>query len=477
MMTKIILPGSQDFGVLSAQLIKVSSSGLRGNDFQALIKRAGHEFADALHRVKLASGETPVHLIALGATEFYGPNRNGDGFKEATCRKHHQTFVKHARFYRDHANKDPRKSYGLVKLSVYNEPMHRIELLVALNGTKEAAERNSGLLADQEMEKLAKGDDLGVSMACKVPYDICAGCGNQAKTRADYCTGTDEGGLCKRGGVRNHMTFVHDDGFINHVDNPNPVWFDISKVFRPADRIAYTSGILKAASAAHLGGAQIAEYLGVTPPPELNDNNGEVRGDVLKAAQRLAGLERDIEKMGADKFALSFSPYIQNKTNWNDHGSTATQALDALARNKICLPLDGYAQLTKGASAADYIEASRRYLPGIYGRMLQDGSLAGFDTSKHLPSTSVPAGTKSWAEKHAADYSFSQEFVQRRVLRAAIYHGEMPLLKQPVQTKIAGAAESTARDYALYKLAFLLKSGCDSENDLTAAMVVRQNYL
>src|SRR6185295_13738030 len=140
-MVKVIPPGSWDFKDQAVQLVKLASTGLRGNDFKALVKRASFSFADKLRNVSLKPGDVPVHIIALGATEFYGPNRNGDGFKEATCRKCHDSFVKYARWYRNHANKEPDKSYGHIKFSHYNEDMHRIELLGVLNGTKEAAER------------------------------------------------------------------------------------------------------------------------------------------------------------------------------------------------------------------------------------------------------------------------------------------------------------------------------------------------
>lgn len=167
-MIKLITPGSQKFNDAVTRLIKLGSRGiLIGDDLDSFIKRAGHQFADALRTVEFAPGEVPIHMFAVGATEFYGPNRNGDGFKEATCRKYHPTFVKHARWYRNHANKDTKKSYGIVKFSAYNERMKRIELIVALNGTKEAADRNGGLIADKELQKLASNDDTwGVSMAC-----------------------------------------------------------------------------------------------------------------------------------------------------------------------------------------------------------------------------------------------------------------------------------------------------------------------
>jgi hypothetical protein len=165
-MIKVVPPESWDFGEAPVSQIKLASDGLYGNDFQALVKRAGYTFAEACKRLQPAPGEIPVHLIALGATEMYGCNRNGDGFRKAACQKYHPTFVKHACFFREHANRDPHKSYGHVKASAFNENMSRVELLVMLYGTKAAADRHEALVADIEMDKLANGDDFDVSMSC-----------------------------------------------------------------------------------------------------------------------------------------------------------------------------------------------------------------------------------------------------------------------------------------------------------------------
>lgn len=149
-----------------AKIIKISNRGLRGNDLSDFIKRANHELAHAVKKMAFHKGEVPIHLIALGTTESVGPNRNFDGFTTDSCRKYHHTFVKHAKFYRHHKNKDPLKSYGIIKHSSFNEEMQRIELIVALNATKEAAEKNKGLIADEELEKLASDDTFPVSMSC-----------------------------------------------------------------------------------------------------------------------------------------------------------------------------------------------------------------------------------------------------------------------------------------------------------------------
>lgn len=165
-MTKIITPGAWNWNEPQAQLVKVSSRGLIGADAQAFVKRASVEFLDKMAGLRLMPGEIPVHLLAVGATEYYNANRNGDGFREKICQVYHPTFVKLARWFRDHDNKDTAKGRGIIKLSCFNPAMHRIELLVALNGTKEAAARNRGLVADEEMECLDRDETIPVSMAC-----------------------------------------------------------------------------------------------------------------------------------------------------------------------------------------------------------------------------------------------------------------------------------------------------------------------
>jgi len=180
--TKIITPGSQDLGEPVAQLVKVSSRGLRGSDLDDFVKRASVQFIDKIASIKFGPGEVPIHLIALGSTEGYGPNRNGDGFREVVCKQYHPTFVKYARWFRDHCNKNPAKGRGIIKASDYNDKMRRIELLVALNGTKEAADRNGGLVADEEVEQLNRGKDIEVSMATRVSHDVCLLSGSLIET-------------------------------------------------------------------------------------------------------------------------------------------------------------------------------------------------------------------------------------------------------------------------------------------------------
>jgi hypothetical protein len=460
-------------------------SGMHGNDLKSFIKRAGDQMVDAMRKLAFAPGEIPVHLIAIGSTEFYGPNRNGDGFTEECCRNYHNTFVKHARWYRNHQNKDQSKSYGIIKYSAYNEAMHRLELIVALNGTKEAAIRNGGLLADQEMEKLAKGDgDISVSMACKVAYDVCSSCGNKAKTRNDYCT--EE--TCKYGGAKDNLCKVAEDGHILHVDNPYPTWFDISNVYRPADRIAYVFGKLeKAASGRIPSSAELAFEAGITAPYDLaiTDISDRAVREQVKLAHELAEIERTLLSTGMTKAAdvPLTNPLLQNLEEVAGNHAARCQVLKALAKEKIAMSLPDFIQFTSGyeRKRAEVIAKEvKPYTYRLFGNMCEDVEKLALDISINpfRPTNTEPSAKWSmWAEKQA-NASMQSDSVRRCAWTHAIRGESISLDLRDRGVMQSAANEGLARAYGLYKLAFLYEiRNADPEFNLTSNLVVRQNYV
>lgn len=479
-MIKVIQPHAQDFSEPVASLIKVSSRGLIGSDRADFIKRAGAEFAHKLENIKFAKDEIPVHMIAIGATEDYGPNRNGDGFTRDCCKNYHPTFEKFARFYRDHANKNPAKSFGIVKASAYHEPMHRIELVVALNGSKEAADRNGGLIADKEMEKLASDRDIAVSMACKIPFDICSSCGNKARTRAEYCDSVESGGHCKAGGLRHNIGRVLSDGHVLHADNPNPTFFDISHVFRPADRIAYVSGKLqKAASAQCVSGVELAEQLGITAPLGLGAENLS-----KQAAAQLAALNQLIqgEQLGAENWAqvaLASAPSVQPALPAGDRPTVKiAEMLTGLADAGVVLPLRDFLSLTVKTANADLIAAVTNATHGIFTKIADNTDVVSLlDGNPYAAVSAVSTPVRTWAEKIAQTHSVLPQNVERRAYLAAI-RGVTPPTPAHEKRASTEAEISLAQHYALYKIAAFATICSKCENNLlTANHLVLQNYV
>lgn len=173
----------------------------------------------------IAQGFTPdpnylyLHVIAMGAGEYYGCNKNGDYFPERALKIYHKTFETNAKVYKEHDNKPHSKSYGYVAKAYYNPEMHRVELLLAVNKHD----------APDIVAKVERGEIPEVSMGCKIPHDVCSICGNKAANKLQYCEH-----------IRHNLKQIYSDGRQAVMLNLQPTFFDISFVFRRADKIALT---------------------------------------------------------------------------------------------------------------------------------------------------------------------------------------------------------------------------------------------
>jgi len=227
-------------------IVPMSSRGLTQADGHRFFQKtaASEKFLHEMREVKLADGEMPIHINAIGAYEVYGGNRKGDAFSEQTLRDYHSTFATDGKFYAHHRNRDPKINFGKIASACYNDKMHRVELLVIANTNSKAAKKNAGLVLPNEfLEKLEKNAEIAVSMGCSISRDICANfCRNSARTTAEYCDETNcrdpktgEWGF----GCKNGLAKVAESGKVQCVDNIAPTFFDISAVGIPADRTAY----------------------------------------------------------------------------------------------------------------------------------------------------------------------------------------------------------------------------------------------
>lgn len=201
---------------------------------------------------EFASNITPesdkiyVHILAMGAGEYFGANRNADYFPEANLIEYHNTFVTSpAHIFRNHVNKRPEIAIGQVIFSIYNERMHRVEVIAWIDKVKGA----------DIVERLEHGDFPATSMACKTAYDVCSICSNKAHTLQAYCEH-----------LRNDLGKVYPDGRKVMALNLAPLkFFDMSIVIRPAD---VTSSVLQklASNSAIIGSVEMALSEGISDP-------------------------------------------------------------------------------------------------------------------------------------------------------------------------------------------------------------------
>lgn len=187
---------------------------------RSLVKTASSEIQEYWDTLERNDKYAYLWVIGVSAMEYYGCNNNGDAFSEDDLKKTIPDWEKNAHIFIHHVNKDPRKSIGKPVYAWYNDEMHRVELVLAID-------RNANG-ASAIVERIRNGEQMYVSMGCHVAYDVCSICGHQSKTRAEYCDH-----------LRFNMKRILPDGKQVYAFNPNPKFFDISIVTRPADPTAF----------------------------------------------------------------------------------------------------------------------------------------------------------------------------------------------------------------------------------------------
>ncbi len=196
---------------------------------EGLIKQAADSrIMEYVAKIEPRSDRIYVHILALGAGEYFGANRNADWFPEQNLKDYHHTFVTSpAHIFRNHVNKNPAIAIGQVIYSIYNERMHRVELIAWVDTVKGA----------DIVERMERGEFPNTSMACKTAYDVCSICGNKAHTRQEYCEH-----------LSTQLGRMYPNGQKVMALNLAPLkFFDQSIVVRPAD---VTSSILQKVASA-----------------------------------------------------------------------------------------------------------------------------------------------------------------------------------------------------------------------------------
>lgn len=239
MISKVINSTSFDYGDPAISLVKFHRQGVDSGSLRKIAGTTG-VFHDFLKDFKPPKNQTVVHILAVGDEEKFGPNRNADAFNEADNKKAHPLFKKIGNVFKNHKNTDPKLAVGEVHATAHNDAMSRIELLVGLDHMKCA----------KEVDAVEKGEDPAFSMGSMQDYDVCSLCKHKAPTAKQHCVH-----------IRTKLGMVTDDGQKIYMQNPDPKFFDISLVYKPADRIAYSLRKVAAENDV-IGGHELAAELG-----------------------------------------------------------------------------------------------------------------------------------------------------------------------------------------------------------------------
>lgn len=260
------------------------------------------EIADYIRLASPIEGKLQVLITALGASEFYGHNKNKDAFPENSLKHEgtdygYKTFETNARVFKHHINKPDSPSYGEVHLSVWNDEMKRVELILIICREK----------APDIASRIDKGEFLDLSMGCHVPYDVCSICGNKARTKKDYCdhikyyAGKIPPGYTKIASMINTLPKFFDISFVTvGADSTAKVMKKIAGYEDNGDRSDHLSGSeqnntgLKKQIPSNFNGNLVKAICSVSP--YLIEREKRIPSSILQKVNEL-DLESGVEKL------------------------------------------------------------------------------------------------------------------------------------------------------------------------------------
>lgn len=421
-------------------------------------------------RVEKTAGQTDALVIALGAYEGTGANRNGDIFKEAECLKNYKTFIKSGSKSKDgkydgralnrhHKNKPEDPKYGNIKAAAYNHKMKRIELVIGMDNDKCA----------EEIQKLAEGKQINVSMAAKVAYDKCTWCDHEAK---------DDNSRCADIPVK--LGEVNKRGEMCSMENINPKWFELSIVGRPADRIGMSLKLASDHNYIKTASDYKQIYPGFVAPPDEEDSSiriSKYASEKRSLVRKLAAIEKHIEgviqggpKSSKDKYLLEEKAKLKHSDNISEETLDELRKyepgklLKALADHGIVFSPEDFVKYIFGANklgnTEDMFSKIKTHLPSMFSDMEEHGD-SEMHNEKYEPAehSMIPKEILKVVRNLFEDHSLFDKPAHGRIMKITIVK-RMPSAKLKAKSddkEIAKEAsvKEIAKQYAAYKLAAL----------------------
>lgn len=423
------------------------SVSLLTDSTKQLVKRAS-----AKHLLKYEKNpkQEDLHIIALGAFEGTGLNRNADGFLERDCRNNHHYFKRADRaVHRHHKNKPTDPKFGNIKAAAYNEAMKRVELIVGLDRDKCA-----DILHEQETT-----GNTNWSMASKQAYDVCTWCGHKAKTDKDRCA-------C----IPKNLGEINEEGEVCGMMNPDPKWFEISYVKRPADRIGMSLGKM-ASDSTFVAPLPTSHYLSLyhdiyVPEDVYISKKAE---DKRYLIAKLAELEKHLEGVARSKSPGKDLYLKRHAASLNSGEALSDDTMDELRKYEpgkllkaladkgiIFSPEDFSRYVFGGRMNKDRVEGMKSHLPDIFSKLNDDRDESAPNNEKYEPQDGqLPQDIKKLISHLTEGFSMFGGPAVRRIMRITIMNGGSELKPTEKEKTKEASDYEFAKQYASYKLAML----------------------
>ena len=476
---KTIYPDAFNFGagVKTITLLEVVNNKVR---LPQAIKRASENSAvdNFVKGLTPEKGKGYIHLVTTGADEFYGPNKRGDAFNEHEkefhpsdpkpgCeviildggleKYHNSTFRANGQVYREHhtiLDENPATPEGDVAFADYNKPMHRGELVIAVDKDKWS----------KELDDAEHDSPLYFSIGCLCTDDVCSICGNRVSPNKKElrCEHLKWGNLLQLDSNGNQAKAITD----------RPIFYDISKVANPADKIAFC--LAKVANE----DAIITLPPPVMPTSILEKIESRKRVDRSALVYKIASEEKEVQESGLE-LPVTMSDEEDVKTLKSINKDELPKAMHILKKNNTVLPPTVFlTMMTQGDNedmVSEIMPIIKEILPTIFGKIKDSPGMRDFlENSSYEGEPTYDRELEDKLDPLIRKYSINPEPIRNRVIRVVVscprkVASDPCTIVTPVAVKMA---TDLALEYARYQLAFL----SDNKDDRSIRLTLANNH-
>jgi hypothetical protein len=320
-------------------------------------------------------------------------------------------------------------------------------------------------------------------MASKQAYDYCSWCRHKAVTDKDRCEH-----------IPRNIGEINKHGEMCGMMNPNPGWFEISYVRRPADRIGMSLG--KIAAAGGIKPMLPRDFINIYGDIYIPEDLGISKKAADKRAilHKLSELEKYVDGVSQgqgssarDQFVRRYGARIDN----NEAVSSDTmddlrkmepsQVLKVLAEHGIIFSPEDFAKYLFDNRVDDkHVKGMKSHLSNVYSEA--DKNNDGFVTNNELFDPSESAKPSPHAKTVARSLHDSHSLFGGPSVRRAMNNVATERPHHNLSSKVAQSSDTVdvelANQYAAYKLAalnYLNEQGKLDEDILLNAVI--QNRL